>query len=271
SVKDRGNYREAINDTNEWLVNFFRVLKDEVKSYELARRVLLTPYSRSEYGLTKTIMKNDFNSADEVEAAWAFFVNIRVSFAAKLFSGWGFSVYGVNHAISNSPSIDLLPFAARLRGVYVDNLDALSFIKNWDSPQTFFFCDPPYPETEQGHYSGYTKEDFRNLCETLDKSSGSFILTCYPFDGIEQMLPKGAEIFKFRRFASSQKKGNKEHLKKDSQEEIDSCYREEWIVRRMAKVEPRDEIKKLYAIGAYDCFTGEKFRAGPNGEVLKVT
>ncbi|MEJ5328486.1 MAG: DNA adenine methylase, partial [Candidatus Bathyarchaeia archaeon] len=25
SVKDRGNYREAINDTNEWLVNFFRV------------------------------------------------------------------------------------------------------------------------------------------------------------------------------------------------------------------------------------------------------
>lgn len=72
SVSNTNHYREAINDTNQWIVNFFRVLKDEVKSYELARRVLLTPYSRSEHALAKTLMKSDFESVDEVEAAWAF-------------------------------------------------------------------------------------------------------------------------------------------------------------------------------------------------------
>ena len=68
---------------------------------------------------------------------------------------------------------------ARLSAVHIDCQDALSFIDQWDHPDTLFYCDPPYPDTEQGHYSGYTLDDFKALCEKLDGIQGSYILSCY--------------------------------------------------------------------------------------------
>ncbi|NIR17121.1 DNA adenine methylase, partial [Candidatus Bathyarchaeota archaeon] len=35
----------------------------------------------------------------------------------------------------------------RLQNVYIDHLDFLRCIKNWDTPDTFFFMDPPYRDT----------------------------------------------------------------------------------------------------------------------------
>ena len=52
-----------------------------------------------------------------------------------------------------------------------------------------FYCDPPYPEANQGHYSGYTLEDFKNLCDVLDNIKGSYVLSNYP----QSIKPKSAQ------------------------------------------------------------------------------
>ena len=48
-----------------------------------------------------------------------------------------------------------------------------------DAPDALFYCDPPYVGTDCGHYSGYTSNDFSNLCQKLDTIQGSYILSCY--------------------------------------------------------------------------------------------
>jgi len=67
----------------------------------------------------------------------------------------------------------------RIKKTQIFNRDALKFIRAIDSPATFFYVDPPYVNTDQGHYSGYTEEEYLKLLETLENLKGSFILSGY--------------------------------------------------------------------------------------------
>ena len=50
-------------------------------------------------------------------------------------------------------------------------------IIQYDRPDAFFYCDPPYFETE-GHYAVvFTKEDHIRLRDTLKKIRGKFLLS----------------------------------------------------------------------------------------------
>lgn len=59
------------------------------------------------------------------------------------------------------------------------NQHAFQVIESFDSPQTVFYVDPPYPETNQGHYGGFTQQDFVNLVEQLKACKGAVLLSCY--------------------------------------------------------------------------------------------
>ena len=126
----------------------------------------------------------------------------------------------------------------------------LKIIKQWDSPQTFFYCDPPYPSAEQGHYGGYTLEHFQALVSTLDTCQGSFILSNYD-QPIE--MPKDWERFEFEATASSRGRVGYDRSKK-ADESDQNRKRTEVVWRRFSRILPREEIRKLYDSGAYDCF-----------------
>lgn len=44
----------------------------------------------------------------------------------------------------------------------------------------FFYCDPPYYNSDCGHYDGYTVEDFDMLLKELSRLDGKFLLSSYP-------------------------------------------------------------------------------------------
>ena len=48
-----------------------------------------------------------------------------------------------------------------------------------DTAETFFYLDPPYVGTDQGHYDGYTQEDFDMLLDRLEGIQGKFLLSSY--------------------------------------------------------------------------------------------
>jgi DNA adenine methylase len=48
-----------------------------------------------------------------------------------------------------------------------------------DTAGTFFYLDPPHVGTDQGHYDGYTQEDFNALLETLVNIKGRFLLSSF--------------------------------------------------------------------------------------------
>jgi DNA adenine methylase len=177
------HYREAINDVDERIINLYRVCQEQ--ETELLHLLKYTPYSQAEYRKASAILRGDVEATD-LWRAWATVVGIRQGFASKMFGGWGVSVVSQNNAMGWATYLDALPdILARFRGVFVACEDALRFIERWDSPTTLFYCDPPYPGTCQGHYKGYTLEEWQRLCAVLDACQGSYILSNYSQDDIE--------------------------------------------------------------------------------------
>lgn len=175
-VSNRDSYREALNDTNDLVTNLYRVARSDGAALE--QMLALTPYSRTEHGRAVEICKGA--SASDLERAWALVVNISMSFAKSVNGSWGYAVKGANlGAIWANKRSAFSESIARLNSVHIDNSDALSFIERWDAPDALFYCDPPYVGTRCEHYSGYTINDFSNLCRKLDSIQGSYVLSCY--------------------------------------------------------------------------------------------
>jgi DNA adenine methylase len=77
--------------------------------------------------------------------------------------------------------------------------------------ELFFYLDPPYPTSNQGHYSGYTEKDFDNLMNTLFKLKGKFMLSCYKRNLDNYKLPSNWNvIYKKMPIASRKVKYSKE-------------------------------------------------------------
>jgi DNA adenine methylase len=182
AVTNSHHYREAINDIDERLINFYRVLQDVEKREQLFERLRFTPHSQAEYKRAKSL-----DAGNDIDRAWSYYVNIMQSFGKKINGGWAFDKNTKNSAMSFEILKDLLfKNVLRLKGAFIDCIDALDFIDHWDSPQTCFYCDPPYPGTDCGHYGNYTPEDFAALVDKLDNCKGSFLLSNYEQPGIPE-------------------------------------------------------------------------------------
>lgn len=249
-ITNTHHYREVLNDTNKDIFNLYKIFQDKEKAEKLIHRLEFTLYSREEYKISKE--KTDC----EIENACRFYVNIQKSFANKYNSGFNTGVYGRNLAKTWSTKIEgLKEYLERMSAVTIECEDALKVIKRWDSPQTFFYCDPPYPNAHQGHYKGYTIDDYKNLIKTLNECKGSFLLSNYNQD-IE--IPSDWEKFEFKSHASSSGKGttgsSRDTTKKATKDDLGNRDRIEIVYRRFNKVPVREEIRELYLSGKYDCF-----------------
>jgi DNA adenine methylase len=247
-VSNTHHYREVINDNDNRLVNFYQQLRDNGE--ELVRLIQLTLFSEAEHQIAK-----ELEHADPIEAARRYYVNVQQSFSNILGKGWRRSVFGRNVAATWANKISELPaYIDRMATVSIACDDALKIIKQWDSPQTFFYCDPPYPEADQGHYCGYTLGNFRELVSTLDNCQGSFLLSNYD-QPIE--MPADWERFEFEANASSLGRVGYDRSKK-ADESDQNRKRTEVVWRRFNRVPVREEIQKLYDSGAFDCFASQR-------------
>jgi DNA adenine methylase len=71
----------------------------------------------------------------------------------------------------------------RLRGVQIENRDAIDVIRQYDSPDTLFYLDPPYPHESRGDVHSYayemTERDHEKLAEVLHSIKGRAALSGY--------------------------------------------------------------------------------------------
>lgn len=66
----------------------------------------------------------------------------------------------------------------RLQRVIIENQDFEVLIKHYDSPVSFFYCDPPYFATESYYKDvGFTKKDHIRLRDTLVGIKGKFLVS----------------------------------------------------------------------------------------------
>jgi DNA adenine methylase len=247
-------YREVINDTCGDLVNLYRVAQEHPD--ELAHRLQTTPYSEAEHARSAAILKREIPATDLMRA-WAYYVKVQTSFANVPHGGWGRGVFGKNSAATWHKR-DVWAPLERLRSVHICQTDALKCIKQWDSPQTFFYCDPPYPGSDQGDYKGYTVTDFLALVAALDACQGAVMLSCYDAPYLPTLpSPWRKSLFKTIMRASPAGKVGANKSRAPTRDELGKTARVEAIYNRPARGVLRSEIVKLYATGAYNCFKGD--------------
>jgi DNA adenine methylase len=170
---------EVINDTNTELINFYRMLQN--KFFELDSMVKVTLHSRRLHKDASVVYDNP-HLFDEVKRAWAVWVLSTQSFSAILDGSWGYDKIKntTTKKISNKRSQFSEEMAVRMQNVQLECADALYIIKSRDTINTFFYCDPPYFNSDCGHYDGYSEQDFENLLKLLSEIKGKFLLSSYP-------------------------------------------------------------------------------------------
>jgi len=75
---------------------------------------------------------------------------------------------------------NLLVMRSRLMNVSLENMDAVKCILSRDNEVAFHYCDPPYINTNCGHYGSYNEQDYERLLTTLANIKGKFLLSSFP-------------------------------------------------------------------------------------------
>lgn len=194
---------EVLNDTNSHIINFFRVLQDKVLYGDLIDKLNFTMYSQDEYRLSSAKIADD--TASSVNKAWALFININQSFAAKINGGFAFSKDTRQIKQFNNKKDNLEQVVNRLKHVYLFNDDYSKLIKRFDSPDTVFYADPPYPNTSQGHYKGFARADFEKVVDNLSCVKGNVVISCYN----NSYMPDNWQKHSFKSVVSADVNSNK--------------------------------------------------------------
>jgi DNA adenine methylase len=172
---------EVLNDTNKELINFYRVVQNDFVSLE--REIRITLHSRDLHRKASVIYNNPDMFTD-IKRAWAVWALSIQSFSSQLDGSFGFDLAKntTTKKIINNRDRFTENMAIRLQNVQLECADALYVIKSRDTTSSFFYCDPPYFNSDCGHYDGYSEMDFENLLKTLSKIEGKFLLSSYPSD-----------------------------------------------------------------------------------------
>ncbi len=169
---------EFINDLNGEMINFYTVLKR--KFPELREEVECTLHSEFQHRQAKDIYSDPLRHKD-VLRAWAVWMLSKQSIYSILTNSWRVEI-DRNSAKQFQWSKECFTFAyaRRLEATSIFSRDALSVIRATDTPTTFHYLDPPYFNSDCGHYKGYSEQDFRNLLDLISKIEGKFLLSSYP-------------------------------------------------------------------------------------------
>ncbi|KAA6347886.1 hypothetical protein EZS27_004666 [termite gut metagenome] len=186
-LKQPAKEYEILNDINGDLVNFFRVVKNDFDS--LKELVTNSVYDRDDFEYARFILcYNKYFTS--VQRAWALWFLSKTSFLVQLNS------FCVNNRfmnrLQNSMDNFNIELSQRFRGVAIENIDALDFIKKYDKPNALHFLDPPYLGTSCGLYKGmFHVEQFKELLDILLSLNGKFILTTYTNSIIDDYIERG--------------------------------------------------------------------------------
>ena len=86
---------------------------------------------------------------------------------------------------------DLSLIAQRLLRVQIENATALETIRRYDSAETLFYCDPPYPHGARNDSHAYahemTDDDHRALAKALRNVKGKVALSGYHCELMDEL------------------------------------------------------------------------------------
>ncbi len=212
---------ETYNDIDGEVSNFFRVLRDDRD--RIVESIGLTPFSREEFERAVSEPSPDIS---DLERARRFYIRarqVRTGLAQKASSGrWAHCRLTSRAGMAGAASrwlgaVEALPeIAMRLLRVQIENDDAISVIQRYDSAETLFYCDPPYPHEARGDKNAYAYEmtdgEHRALAQALRRVEGKVALSGYQCDLMEELYGDWKRVDSPTKLTHSVKKPRTESL-----------------------------------------------------------
>jgi len=163
---------EVLNDLNEDIITFYRVLRD--RREELKEYLRLIPYHEQQYREWKAEWDRQWRPDDEIKHAGILYFLQRASFGGDQ---TGFRAVASGRKNSSNQffnSLDRLDsFSDRLEGVILHNCDYADIIEKYaDNDDTLLYLDPPYKTGTQR----YDTDEFIPLrfAEWMGRLSGDY-------------------------------------------------------------------------------------------------
>jgi DNA adenine methylase len=175
---------ETVNDLDQWLMTFWRVLRD--RRDDLTAACALTPHSRAEHQAAYKITED----LDEVETARRVWVMLSQGRGGTMRrTGWRFyrDPNGTNSAMPDylAAYVDRIPAcAARLQGVSLECRPALEVIDDYGrEPQVLLYVDPPYlgstRSSRQYRVEMSAEHEHKEMLARLRECKASVVLSGY--------------------------------------------------------------------------------------------
>ena len=187
---------ETVNDIDDDIVNFFRVLREQPE--ELARAISLTPYARD-------VVDDAYDNwgTDPIDRAYRFIVRSKMTHGFKMHnkSGFKIDVQGRERAYCvdawNRVPEDLVQAALRLKAVQIENRPALDMIRRFNYGNVLIYADPPYLMSTRcckQYRHEMTEQDHVELLAALLQHKGPVILSGYPSELYDRELKSWSRI-----------------------------------------------------------------------------
>ena len=189
--KQPRNDFEVYNDFNGLLVNLFRCVQCGPKARRMKKLLRYSLNSRQEFDRIRKVMNDpNIQMADYRRAAY-YYQLIRYSYSSGLDS-----FASQPHDIrSDFPIIDMA--TRRLANVVIENGSFENVIRHYDRPASFFYCDPPYHNSEQFYKNigGFGQEQHILLRDTLLGINGRFLLSYNDDDFVRELYDHNGIYF----------------------------------------------------------------------------
>lgn len=180
---------EVLNDLDEELITFFRVIKE--KPEELIASFEWELVSRSEFA---RLAKLNTTQLTDVQRAHRFYYLIMAGWGGELkYPRFQTSISDGGHGNRLIGALKTLrerlsPVYERLKTVIIENLDWEECINRYDNPNTVFYIDPPYPDNGCNYaYNMRDWKDHERLAERLRNAKSKWILSSYDIPEIRNL------------------------------------------------------------------------------------
>ncbi len=186
------SYAEVYNDLDGEIVNVFRMMRD--RGSDLREAIRLTPFSRAEFAASYVA------SDDPLEQARRTILRSFQGFGSAAACGELSSFRANSNRSGTTPAHDWANYAdaveeivARLRGVVIEQRDAMAVMLHQDSEETLHYVDPPYVHSTRSTKVNHDlkRKSYKHemddqqhvaLADGLRKLKGAVVLSGYPCD-----------------------------------------------------------------------------------------
>jgi len=165
---------DVYNDYNSGVADFYRCIQDAERCAQLVEALKHLVSSRE---LFNTFKMEWQRTSDPVRRAAMWYYTIQLSFSGRGLN-WGRATSpGTRNTNKLYKNLPLFPkIQHRLRDVQIENCDWEACMREFDSPETVFYLDPPYLGT-QGYE--WTKRQQLRLLKTIFSVEGYVLLSGY--------------------------------------------------------------------------------------------